>query len=160
MLQISKPQNRISTDVEVKRNNDYSHRHISRRSCHERFVGEFEGLEPSKGNASIKLNHLLYMDDLKNLQQSDKCRYGCQDSETIQHVIGGCQAFAPTDYKERHDIAAKIIHQELAYKFKLIECKLQYYKYTPQCVLENDKYKLYWDRTVLTDQYINKTDLT
>ncbi|CAH2004235.1 unnamed protein product [Acanthoscelides obtectus] len=62
---------------------------------------------------------------------------------------GGCQAFAPTDYKERHDIAAKIIHQELAYKFKLIECKLQYYKYTPQCVLENDKYKLYWDRTVL-----------
>ncbi|CAH2019481.1 unnamed protein product [Acanthoscelides obtectus] len=88
------------------------------------------------------------MDDLKNLQQSDKCRYGCQDSETIQHVTGGCQAFAPTDYKERHDIAAKIIHQELAYKFKLIECKLQYYKYTPQCVLENDKYKLYWDRTV------------
>ncbi|CAH2020064.1 unnamed protein product [Acanthoscelides obtectus] len=55
---------------------------------------------------------------LKNLQQSDKCRYGCQDSETIQHVTGGCQAFAPTDYKERHDIAAKIIHQELAYNFK------------------------------------------
>ncbi|CAH2018627.1 unnamed protein product [Acanthoscelides obtectus] len=98
---------------------------------------------------------------LKNLQQSDKCRYGCQDSETIQHVTGGCQAFAPTDYKERHDIAAKIIHQELAYKFKLIECKLQYYKYTPQCVLENDKYKLYWDRTVLTDQYIkqNRPDI-
>ncbi|CAH2020482.1 unnamed protein product [Acanthoscelides obtectus] len=96
-----------------------------------------------------------------NLQQSDKCRYGCQDSETIQHVTGGCQAFAPTDYKERHDIAAKIIHQELAYKFKLIECKLQYYKYTPQCVLENDKYKLYWDRTVLTDQYIkqNRPDI-
>ncbi|CAH2019456.1 unnamed protein product [Acanthoscelides obtectus] len=98
---------------------------------------------------------------LKNLQQSDKCRYGCQDSETIQHVTGGCQAFAPTDYKERHDIAAKIIHQELAYKFKLIECKLQYYKYTPQCVLENDKYKLYWDRTVLTDQYVkqNRPDI-
>ncbi|CAH2020955.1 unnamed protein product [Acanthoscelides obtectus] len=98
---------------------------------------------------------------LKNLQQTDKCRYGCQDSETIQHVTGGCQAFAPTDYKERHDIAAKIIHQELAYKFKLIECKLQYYKYTPQCVLENDKYKLYWDSTVLTDQYIkqNRPDI-
>ncbi|CAH2015181.1 unnamed protein product [Acanthoscelides obtectus] len=96
---------------------------------------------------------------LKNLQQSDKCRYGCQDSET--HVTGGCQAFAPTDYKERHDIAAKIIHQELAYKLKLTECKLQYYKYTPQCVLENDKYKLYWDRTVLTDQYIkqNRPDI-
>ncbi|CAH2011569.1 unnamed protein product, partial [Acanthoscelides obtectus] len=91
----------------------------------------------TEGQAA-NLHTRIWMDRPKNLQQSDKCRYGCQDSETIQHVTGGCQAFAPTDYKERHDIAAKFIHQELAYKFKLIECKLQYYKYTSQCVFEND----------------------
>ncbi|XP_050302196.1 uncharacterized protein LOC126740283 [Anthonomus grandis grandis] len=52
--------------------------------------------------------------------QNDKCRYGCQTSETIQHIIGGCQAFAATEYKERHDSVGKILHQELAMKLELI----------------------------------------
>jgi hypothetical protein len=85
--------------------------------------------------------------------RSDKCRYGCQTAETIQHITGGCQAFAGTEYKERHDTAAKILHQELAEKLHLLEGeKVPYYQYSPEAVLENNEYRLYWDRTVLTDQ--------
>jgi len=44
----------------------------------------------------------------------------------------------------------------------LIEEKSPYYKYTPATVLENDNFKLYWNRSILTDKTIpfNRTDIT
>ena len=94
--------------------------------------------------------------------RSDRCRYGCETTESIQHVTGGCQTFAPTEYKERHDLVAKILHQELAEKLNLLgAAKVPYYNYSPAPVLENEQHKLYWDRTVLTDQRVsnNRPDL-
>ncbi len=92
----------------------------------------------------------------------DNCRYGCRTTETIQHITGGCQVFSGTEYKLRHDAVAKIVHQELAIKLELIPAvKLPYYTYNPQTILENNKFKLYWDRTVLTDQTVvnNRPDI-
>uniref|UniRef100_A0A6P7H095 Uncharacterized protein LOC114342846 n=1 Tax=Diabrotica virgifera virgifera TaxID=50390 RepID=A0A6P7H095_DIAVI len=106
-------------------------------------------------------NYLKYI--VKDPQvQNDKCRYGCQAQESIQHLTGGCQAFVGTDYKERHDSVGKILHQELANKLGLLQTDhLPYYQYVPDRMLENDNYKLYWDRTVLTDQTVahNRPDL-
>ena len=34
----------------------------------------------------------------------------------------------------------------------LIEDKSPYYKYTPASVLENDNFKLYWNRNILTEK--------
>jgi hypothetical protein len=44
----------------------------------------------------------------------------------------------------------------------LIEDKSSYYKYTPANVLENENFKLYWDRSTLTDKIIpfNRPDVT
>ena len=44
----------------------------------------------------------------------------------------------------------------------MIEDKSPYYKYTPASVLENENFKLYWNRSTLTDKTIpfNRTDLT
>ena len=70
--------------------------------------------------------------------------------------------FAPTEYNKRHYSVAKIIHQELALKFKLGPAdRVPYYKYKPEVILENNEYRLYWDRTVLTDQRVtnNRPDL-
>jgi len=36
----------------------------------------------------------------------------------------------------------------------LIEEKGQYYKYTPANVLENDNFKLYWNRSILTEKTV------
>uniref|UniRef100_A0A6P7FWF2 Uncharacterized protein LOC114334905 n=1 Tax=Diabrotica virgifera virgifera TaxID=50390 RepID=A0A6P7FWF2_DIAVI len=106
-------------------------------------------------------NYLKYI--VKDPQfQNDKCRYGCQAQESIQHLTGGCQAFVGTDYKERHDSVGNILHQELANKLGLLQTDhLPYYQYVPDRMLENDNYKLYWDRTVLTDQTVahNRPDL-
>jgi hypothetical protein len=44
-----------------------------------------------------------------------------------------------------------IIHQQIAIGKKLLTTYTPYYKYTVTEVLENQRYKLYWDREVRTD---------
>jgi hypothetical protein len=55
----------------------------------------------------------------------------------------------------------KIIHMNLAVKFKLLKELQPHYIYKPESCLENDNYKLYFDRTVLTDIHIqhNRPDI-
>jgi hypothetical protein len=68
---------------------------------------------------------------------------------------------AQNEYKKRHDIFAKIIHMNLAVKFNLLKDTQPHYIYKPESCLENDNYKLYFDRTVLTDIHIqhNRPDI-
>jgi hypothetical protein len=49
----------------------------------------------------------------------------------------------------------------LAVKFNLLKNTQPHYSYTPESCLENDSYKLYFDRTVLTDIHIkhNRPDI-
>jgi hypothetical protein len=58
-------------------------------------------------------------------------------------------------------IVAKIIHMNLAVKFNLLKSTQPHYSYTPESCLENDNYKLHFDRTVLTDIHIkhNRPDI-
>jgi hypothetical protein len=56
----------------------------------------------------------------------------------------------------------KVIHQKLAEAAELIEDKSPYYQYTPANVLENENFKLYWNRSKLMDKKIpfNRPDIT
>ncbi|CAH1990944.1 unnamed protein product [Acanthoscelides obtectus] len=67
-----------------------------------------------------------------------------------------------TEYKRRHDEVGKTIHQKLALKYGLIGEKRRYYQYQPETVLENTKYEVYWDRSILTDKSLghNRPDIT
>jgi hypothetical protein len=71
------------------------------------------------------------------------------------------EQLALTEYLKRHDGLAKIIHQKLAEPAEMIEDKSPYYKYTPANILENDNFKLYWNRSILTDKTIpfNRPDI-
>jgi hypothetical protein len=91
----------------------------------------------------------------------DKCRICGTEGETIEHIISSCTVLAQTEYKKRHDIFAKIIHMNLAVKFKLLKDTQPHYIYKPESCLENDNYKLYFDRRVLTDIHIqhNRPDI-
>lgn len=59
---------------------------------------------------------------------STLCR---RPGESLRHVTSGCSMFANTEYLDRHNQAARILHQELALKYGLIEQRLPYYKYQP-----------------------------
>jgi hypothetical protein len=83
-----------------------------------------------------------------------KCRICGTEGKTIEHIISYCTVLAQSEYEKRHDIFAKIIHMNLAVKFNLLKNTQPHYSYTPESCLENDNYKLYFDRTVLTSVII------
>jgi hypothetical protein len=92
--------------------------------------------------------------DQKKDDTNDKCRICGTEGLTIEHIISSCTVLAQSVYKKRHNIFAKIIHMNLAVKFNLLKDTQPHYIYKPESCLENDNYKLYFDRTVLTDIHI------
>ena len=97
------------------------------------------------------------------MQQPDTnelCRRCGKESETIQHLTATREQLASTEYVNRHDGLAKIIHQKLADAAELTGDKSPYYKYTPANVLENENFKLYWNCSILTDKKYLLIDLT
>jgi hypothetical protein len=103
--------------------------------------------------------HLIIICGLQSI--IDKCKICGTEGETIEHIISSCTVLVQSEYKKRHDIFAKIIHMNLAVKFNLLKNTQPHYSYTPESCLENDNYKLYFDRTVLTDIHIkhNRPDI-
>lgn len=100
--------------------------------------------------------HVLHLDI------ADKCRKCGAVGETIEHVIAGCPSLAPNAYLGRHNQLAKIIHQQIAIKHKLLEvAPPPYYKYSPAPVLESKDALLYWDRPITTDRTVdyNRPDI-
>jgi len=87
-------------------------------------------------------------------------RCGNESEETIQYITAACEQLAATEYVKRHDGLAKVIHQKLAEAAELIDDKSPYYKYTPANVLENQNFKLYWNRSILTDKTVSRPDIT
>ena len=104
-------------------------------------------------------NYKKYILKLPNIDEMSRCG---KESETIQHITAACEQLSPTEYVKRRDGLAKVIHQEPAEAADLIEVKCTYYKYTQASVLENDNFKLNWNRSRLTDKIImfNRPDIT
>jgi hypothetical protein len=99
---------------------------------------------------------------LKQPNIDELCRRCGKEPETIQHITAACEQLAYTEYVKRHDSVAKVIHQKLAEAAELIEDRSPYYKYTPASVLENENFKLYWNRSIITDKTIpsHRSDIT
>ena len=91
---------------------------------------------------------------MKQPYTKELCRRCGKEWETIQHITAAFEQLAATEYVKRHDGLAKVIHQKLAEAAELIGDKSPYYKYTPANVLENEKLKLHWNRSILMDKTI------
>ena len=84
---------------------------------------------------------------------SANCRLCGSHDETVDHLLSSCNVIAQTYYKKCHDVAAKIIHWELA-KRGGFECATKWWEHCPQPVIQNDNMKLLWDFTVQTDRHL------
>ncbi|XP_045535408.1 uncharacterized protein LOC106709986 [Papilio machaon] len=91
----------------------------------------------------------------------DICRACRRPGESIRHIVSGCSRLADGAYLHRHNQVAKIIHQQLALKYALVDTEVPYYQYQPSPVLENSYITLYWDRSIITDRTItaNRPDI-
>jgi len=92
---------------------------------------------------------------LKQPHIDELCRRCGKESETIQHTTAACEQLAHTEYIKRQEALAKIFHQKLAEAAELIDDRRPYYKYTPTNILENEIFKLYWNRSILMDKTIH-----
>lgn len=99
---------------------------------------------------------------LKDGTEDDRCRRCRSAVENVNHIISGCQFITQSDYKNRHDQVAKIIHQRLLQRHSLLKDQMPYYKYDPEPLAENDEARIYWDRGIITDKTIhhNRPDIT
>jgi hypothetical protein len=98
---------------------------------------------------------------LKEDLQNDTCRRCEKVPETIEHITGSCTSLANMQYLHGHNNVTKMIHQQIAIDKKLLTTYTPYYKFTVTEVLENQRYKLYWDREVRTDIIVsaNRPDI-
>lgn len=104
----------------------------------------------------------MYQKNIAKLDvPSDRCRKCSQAPETLQHVTSSCPILAPRDYLERHNSMAKIYHQQIALKLGLIRENLPTHIYVPKPLLQNARYKLYWNCTLVTDREVmhNRPDI-
>ena len=68
----------------------------------------------------------------------DQCQMCKKMSKTIQHLFTSCEKLAPTEYKNRHDEVAKILHSVLVKLHNLAHGVPRYFEYELEKVLEND----------------------
>ena len=81
------------------------------------------------------------------------CRLCKETDETVTHITSQYSKLAQQEYKARHDKVAQALHWELCRKNDLQHGK-NWYEHNPQSVIENNKYKILWDFTIQTDNYI------
>ena len=121
--------------------------------------GETEGFVCAIADEVVKTNN--YRKYILRDGTVDICRACHRPGESLRHIVSGCSRLANGEYLHRHNQVARIIHQQLALRYKLVGVEMPYYRYVPEPVLENGHATLYWDRSIITDRTVvcNKPDI-
>lgn len=98
--------------------------------------------------------------EMQNDNDAVMCRLCNTKIETIDHIVAGCTTLASTQYTERHNNVAKILHNAIMCTYDKTE-RTPYYKYDPPGVVETENYRIYWNRDIITDRTIthNRPDI-
>ena len=84
---------------------------------------------------------------------TDELRRRCGElSEKIQHITAACEQLASAEYVKRHDGLVEIIQQKLPEATEINGDIRPYYKCTLANILENENFKLYWNRSLLMEK--------
>ena len=109
--------------------------------------GATEGLVVAAQDQALRTryyeHHILHRD------VSPTCRVCSAGLETVDHIVAGCSAMAPTDYTYRHNQVASIIHWNICRHFQVpVECR--WYRHQPDRLVETDDIVVMWDTTIPT----------
>ena len=112
---------------------------------------ETEGLVIAAQDQALRTNYIKKKIDKADINPI--CRLCYKSSETIDHIVSGCEKLAQNEYKKRHDKVAAIIHWNMCrnHNFDYSE---RWYEHRAEKVLENDDIKLLWDFHIQTDHVI------
>ena len=109
--------------------------------------GATEGLVVAAQDQALRTryyeHHILHRD------VSPTCRVCSAGLETVDHVVAGCSAMAPTDYTDRHNQVASIIHWNICRHFQ-VSVERRWYRHQPDRLVETDDIVVMWDTTIPT----------
>ena len=83
----------------------------------------------------------------RGLMEDGRCRVCFQHSETVEHLVAGCQKVANSEYISRHNRVQMILAVAWAKKHGLIGQDVVWYeqRWDRGTVFENERAKLVWD---------------
>ena len=83
----------------------------------------------------------------RGLMEDGRCRVCFQHSETVKHLVAGCQNLANSEYVSRHNRALMILTVAWAKEHGLIAQDVVWYeqRWDRGTVFENERAKLMWD---------------
>ena len=73
--------------------------------------------------------------------------------ETVDHVVAGCSAMAPTEYTDLHNQVASITHWNICGQFRVPE-ESKRYRHRPNRLVKVDDIVVLWNTTILTARKI------
>ena len=111
--------------------------------------GATEGLVVAAHDQALRTRY--YEHHILHRYVSPTCRVCSAGLETVDHVVAGCSAMAPTDYTDRHNHnqVASIIHWNICRHFQ-VPVERKWYRHQPDRLVETDDIVVMWDTTIPT----------
>ena len=117
-----------------------------------------EGLIIAAQDQALRTRY--YERNIMHRDVSPTCRMCSAGLETVDHIVAGCSALAPTDYTDRHNQVASIIHWDICRQFG-VSVESRWYRHQPDRLVETEDMVLMWDTTIPTARKIkaNRPDI-
>ena len=120
--------------------------------------GATEGLVLAAQDQALRTryyeHHILHRD------VSVTCRLCSAGLETVDHIVSGCSAIVPTEYTDRHNQVASIMHWNTCRHFQ-VPVKSRWYWHQPDSLVETDDFVVMRDTTIPSRRKIkaNRPDM-
>ena len=95
-----------------------------------------------------------------NKQVSDLCRVCMKKSETMSHILSGCDLLAKKEYLDRHNGVAQYVHHAICKNFGF-QTTAKWHTHKPSEVILNKNTEIIWDSIISTERpYVyNRPDI-
>ena len=102
-----------------------------------------------------------YQKNIVGNEIDSRCRMCYKQSETIDHIISGCEVLAKVEYIERHNKAAAFVHWNIC-NDQGTKTGDNWYEHQPDTITNTDTHTVLGDMIVQTDRHIsaNRPDIT
>ena len=120
---------------------------------------ETEGFIMAAQDQALRTNAIKTKID--KTANDSKCRLCKEKEETVDHLVSACSKIAQTDYKDRHNKVASMLHWNLCKKYHLPAAN-KWWEHKIEKVLQNNEAKILWDFKIQTDKHLahNIPDIT
>ena len=120
---------------------------------------ETEGFIMAAQDQALRTNAIKCKID--KTSNSSMCRLCGDREETVDHLVSSCSKIAQTDYKERHNKVAAMLHWNLCKKYGLPVTD-KWWEHKAEKVVQTAEVKILWDFKIQTDKHLahNIPDIT